>query len=241
MSYLAVFIIVGALIFAHELGHFLVARLVGLPIARFSVGMGRALWSFHIGKTEYRLSMIPFGGYVLPEITDAHSFFAQPVWKRLMFTLGGPAANFALAAIGFAIFNIAMYGLSAEAVLSAPIPQTMNATSAVLRTIPTLLSGSGEAAGLVGIVTQGGEFVGSSGLLALQFAVVMSINLAILNLLPLPPLDGGKAILCCMEWCFTGARRLHVPLNLAGLVALLGYLGYATFLDIKRLISTLPI
>jgi len=241
MSYLLVFLIVGALIFIHELGHFVVARLVGLPIERFSLGMGRALVSVRRGATEYRLSVFPFGGYVLPEVTDVNAYFAQPVWKRLAFTLGGPAANLLLAAAGFAVFNVYMYGLSFEAIVTAPIPQTMYAMKAVLRSIPALLTGSSEVSGLLGIVSQGGDFIGSDFLLGLQFAVVMSINLAILNMLPVPPLDGGKSILCMLEWCFDGARNLHVPLNLAGLVALIGYLGYATFLDLKRILTALSI
>jgi len=239
MSYLFVLIIVSLLVFVHELGHFLVARVVGLPISRFSVGMGPALWSFRSGATEYRLSWIPFGGYVLPAASDAREFFELPVAKRLLFALGGPIANLGLAALGFAAFNVAMYGWSFEAIVSAPIPQTMMAVKAVVRAVPQLFSSAHDVSGIVGVVAQGGEFVGLSGMLALQFAIVMSINLAILNMIPVPPLDGGKALLCLLETIHEGAHRLHVPLNVAGFVALMGYIGYATILDVKRLVDGL--
>ena len=53
MSYLLIFCIISLLIILHELGHFLVAKRMGIPIARFSVGLGPKVWGFKIGETEY--------------------------------------------------------------------------------------------------------------------------------------------------------------------------------------------
>ena len=128
MSYLLVVLIVSFLVFIHELGHFAVARAVGIPIRRFSVGIGPALWKIKRGETEYRVSLIPFGGYVLPVIEDARSFFAYPVSQRLLFTLGGPAANVALAMLGFAAFNVMVYGPSTARCGAGPGPGTPAAT-----------------------------------------------------------------------------------------------------------------
>ena len=62
---LLVFIFVlGVLIFVHELGHFLAAKLVGIQVLRFSIGLGKPLVSYRWGETEYALAAIPFGGYV---------------------------------------------------------------------------------------------------------------------------------------------------------------------------------
>src|SRR5262245_52150347 len=54
----------GLVIFVHELGHFAVAKWVGVLVERFSIGFGPILWSFRRGETEYAISAIPFGGYV---------------------------------------------------------------------------------------------------------------------------------------------------------------------------------
>ena len=59
----------------------------------------------------------------------------------------------------------------------------------LLNALPVALAGEGEVAGVLGVVAQGGAFIDGSAILALRFAVVMSLNLAILNLLPIPPLD----------------------------------------------------
>ena len=93
MSYLLIFCTVSLLIILHELGHFLAAKRMGIPIARFSVGLGPKVWGFKMGETEYWLSMIPCGGYVMPALEDEEAFEKIPLKSRILFALGGPAAN----------------------------------------------------------------------------------------------------------------------------------------------------
>jgi regulator of sigma E protease len=106
---LAAFVVaLGALIVFHEFGHYLVARLCGVKVLRFSLGFGRVLWSRHSGRdrTEWALSAFPFGGYVkmLDEregpvaAAELHrAFNRQSVGRRSAIVLAGPAANFLLA------------------------------------------------------------------------------------------------------------------------------------------------
>lgn len=109
MSFIAVVLVLGGLIFFHELGHFLVARLLGMGVKAFSLGFGPKLFSFTHGMTEYRLCAIPLGGYVLlagesPDNEDDAAaipekllFSARPVWQRMAVVAAGPVFNFLLA------------------------------------------------------------------------------------------------------------------------------------------------
>ncbi len=109
LFYLGAFALaLGLLIVIHEAGHFLVARLCGVKVLRFSVGFGKPLWSWRMGKdrTELAVGAFPLGGYVkmLDEregevgIGDLpRAFNRQPVWKRFAIVSAGPLANFALA------------------------------------------------------------------------------------------------------------------------------------------------
>jgi regulator of sigma E protease len=239
VSYLAVFLIVGALIFVHELGHFLAARWVGIPISRLSLGMGPALWSRRIDGTEYRISWIPLGGYVLPDITEGgRSFLEAPLRARTIFALGGSAANVLFAVVLFSIESIVTDGLSLRSAIAQPLQGVLYAILMLLSALPVAFSAQSEVAGFLGVVAQGGAFIDGNAILALRFAVVMSLNLAILNLLPIPPLDGGKCVLYALEWIYQGARRLQVPLNAAGLLLLLGFIGYTTVADLLRILQS---
>jgi regulator of sigma E protease len=108
---LAFLLALGPLIIFHELGHYWVARLCGVKVLRFSVGMGRVVWSRRFGpdQTEWAVSMLPIGGYVkMLDARDpatapvdpqdfAREFTHQSVWKRIAIVAAGPLANFILA------------------------------------------------------------------------------------------------------------------------------------------------
>lgn len=102
-------LLLGLVIFVHELGHFLMAKWRGVRVICFSMGFGPALWSFTRGETEYRLSWIPLGGYVqmagdsvgedgeLPGGPD--EFLSHPWFGRILIAAAGPAANLITATI----------------------------------------------------------------------------------------------------------------------------------------------
>jgi regulator of sigma E protease len=138
---IAFIVALGLLIVVHEYGHYLIARLCGVKVLRFSVGFGRALFVRRIGRdqTEWVVAAIPFGGYVkmLDERegpVEAHelerAFNRQSVWRRFAIVVAGPLANFLFAIAVYA--GLFMYGLpEARPVLGAPPAQSVAATAGV--------------------------------------------------------------------------------------------------------------
>ena len=110
-----------ALIFVHELGHFLVARKVGVVVEKFSLGFGPKILSFTRGDTEYLLSWIPLGGYVKMKgeevgeesADEKGSFYAAPVLDRLAIAFAGPLFNILFAiAIYYCVYLVGVPALS---------------------------------------------------------------------------------------------------------------------------------
>lgn len=113
----------GLMVFFHELGHFLVAKACSVRVLTFSIGMGRKLWRYQPGETEYTISAIPFGGYVKMAgegqgdggEQDERSFAAKGVGARALIILAGPAMNIVLALL-------IHFGLSLAVGIPAPRP-----------------------------------------------------------------------------------------------------------------------
>ena len=118
VNILAFVVVLGVLIFFHELGHFLVARLFGVGVERFSLGFGPRVVGRQVGLTDYRLSAIPLGGYVkmVGEEPDKEidpeeipfSFTHKPVSQRMAIVAAGPVFNILLAVVIFyLVFQVA--------------------------------------------------------------------------------------------------------------------------------------
>src|SRR5881398_645205 len=98
-------LVLGFLIFTHEAGHFLVAKLFRVRVLVFSFGFGRRLFGFRRGDTDYRVSLIPLGGYVrmagdTPDDNhpaDPAEFLSKPKWQRFLILFAGPAMNLVIA------------------------------------------------------------------------------------------------------------------------------------------------
>ncbi|SFV80321.1 Membrane-associated zinc metalloprotease [hydrothermal vent metagenome] len=112
---------IGILVTVHEFGHFWVAKKLGIKVLRFSIGFGKVLKSWKRGETEYTLCALPFGGFVKMldenegevDAKEKHrAFNTQNVYKRIAVVIAGPAANFILAIILYAIiFIIGTHGI----------------------------------------------------------------------------------------------------------------------------------
>jgi len=110
-------VVLGILILVHEFGHFLVARLAGVGVERFSIGFGPVLWRLRGKETEYCLSAFPLGGYVkmmgddenpleggkTGVVDPAKAFNSKPLFARFLIVLAGPAMNGVLAVVIFAV------------------------------------------------------------------------------------------------------------------------------------------
>ena len=111
-------VLLGILIFVHEFGHFLFAKLLGVKVLKFSLGFGPKLLGRKFGDTEYLISAVPLGGYVkmlgqsdnpqeeeeeVPEEEKVRAYNFQPIWKRFLIVFSGPFFNLIFAAFIFVL------------------------------------------------------------------------------------------------------------------------------------------
>ncbi len=109
-------IVLGILVFVHELGHFLLAKKLGIGVLTFSLGFGPKLIGRKFGETQYQISVFPLGGFVklvgenpeeeVKEEDRCRSFSFAPIWKRALIIGSGPFFNFFLAILIFSLINI---------------------------------------------------------------------------------------------------------------------------------------
>lgn len=115
---LAFILLIGPLIFIHELGHLLAAKLVDVKVGRFSIGFGPPLLRWRMGETEYCLAPIPLGGYVtllgqhpheeIPEADRDRALGNKPLWARYLVLAAGPLANLVVPLVFFFFYFLSV-------------------------------------------------------------------------------------------------------------------------------------
>ncbi len=116
----SIVLLLGGLIFVHELGHFIAAKLLGVKVVKFSIGFGPRLLGFRRGETEYVVALLPLGGFVkmagdepgaevAPE-DRGRGFLEAPPWKRFVIAFAGPAANLAFPVVIYFALALAQNG-----------------------------------------------------------------------------------------------------------------------------------
>jgi len=140
MTVISAVILLGVLIFIHELGHFLVAKLMNVKVLRFSLGFGPRVVGRKLGETEYMISAVPLGGYVkmlgeepgeeLKDDEKARAFHHQTLWKRTLIVLAGP------------VFNILLTYAIYTGVLAFHLPVTIPNLDSLMPVIDEVVDGS---------------------------------------------------------------------------------------------------
>ena len=102
----AFIVLIGVMVIVHELGHFIVAKLCRVRVEAFSLGFGPRLFGVKYGGTDYKVCLLPLGGFVkmtgenpmeTEPVNDPGAFTSHPRWQRMLIGVAGPAANFVLA------------------------------------------------------------------------------------------------------------------------------------------------
>src|SRR6201996_1200185 len=113
VAIVAFIVLIGVMVVVHEFGHFAVAKLCGVRVESFSVGFGPRLFGIKRGDTDYKVCLLPLGGYVKmtgetpgedQQLDDPGAFSAHPRWQRMLIGLAGPFANFVLAFVLMIIY-----------------------------------------------------------------------------------------------------------------------------------------
>ncbi len=154
-SMLAAVLVLAVVILIHELGHFLVAKWCDVEIRTFSMGFGPTVWSRKSGDTDYRVALIPFGGYVRmagseedgsdPEDAPsdpARGFTAKPLSQRAAVVLAGPLVNIVFAVVLLTVSAL-LYGI--------PVASDSNILAGVGAETPAAAAGLGEGDRIVSI------------------------------------------------------------------------------------------
>ena len=319
------------LIFPHELGHFIVAKAVGVKVNEFAFGMGPALFQRERGETLYSIRLIPIGGYCAmegenEESDNPRSFNNKPGWAKISILAAGAAMNVLIAVLALTIVAgvvgsatttidavdeggpaytagmesgdkivrindtaIEDWNQVGDAISETPekvtltvmrdgrevtmdavpnqaedgryvigitakvshnpatalingVKSTWNMTILMFQSLYMLISGdvpASDIAGPVGIVSMAGDTASYGWYYFVSLIALMSINLAILNLLPLPALDGGRILFVFIRK-ITGkmiSDDLEGKIHGIGMLLLFALMIFATWNDIVRLFT----
>ena len=250
ISAIKIIFLLGFLIFIHEGGHCIVAKLCKVKVNEFAIGFGPTIWSKQIKETKYAVRIIPLGGFCSMEgETEASendgSFSKASIPRRIAIVAAGALVNI--------IFGLIVYFTLMSTIVQFINPQEdtiknriyfgLNSTKefslALGDSIKQLFTGKvglDQMTGPVGISEAVAKTTGISEYIYLL--AVISLSLGITNLLPIPALDGGKILILLIE----AIRRkplkeeMEIKIQLMGFSLLIALSLYVTYKDVLRIL-----
>jgi regulator of sigma E protease len=155
VSILSAVVVLGILIFVHELGHFIFAKLFGVGVEKFSLGFGPKVIGRKMGETEYLISAFPLGGYVKmvgegeelaqDAVEDPRSFAAKPPLQRIAIVLAGPVFNLLFAVVVF--IAVYMIGVPVQTARIGEVVEDKPAARAGLKANDLITAANGKPVG----------------------------------------------------------------------------------------------
>lgn len=242
--------LLGFLIFIHEGGHFLVAKLCKVKVKEFAIGFGKTIWQKQGKETKYAIRMIPLGGFCAMEGEDEESneegsFSKASVGKRIAIVAAGAAVNILF---GIIVYFILMSTVGLQFVDPAKdtilnriyygAKGTGEFILTIFESIKVLFTGGLATDQMVGIVGISEVVVTTSGIANyIYLMAVISVSLGVTNLLPIPALDGGKILILIIE-IFRGKPmklETEAKIQLIGFSILIAISIMVTYNDIVRI------
>ena len=229
-------ILLGILVLIHEGGHFIVAKLCKIKVNEFSIGFGKTLWNKQGKETVYSLRLIPLGGYVNLEGEEEHSdkegsFSNASISKKILIIIAGAFVNIIFGLVVYFLLVLYHYGFNVA------IASTANFIGALFTSIKTLFTGGttiNDLTGPVGIASIVSQTSGITDFV--YFMSVISLSLGITNLLPIPPLDGGKLLIYIIEWIKRKPLKEETSLKIqtVGFAFIMGLSIFVLYNDIMK-------
>ena len=239
ISAIKIIFLLGFLIFIHEGGHFLVAKLCKVKVNQFAIGFGPEIISKQGKETKYALRLIPLGGFVSMEgeveaSEDKGAFNKASIPKRIAIVAAGGLVNIVF---GLMVYFILIIFLSGD--FKAALDATLNFLSALIESIKMIFTGGVGVNDLTGPVGISQLVSGTSGIVEyLYMLALISASLGITNLLPIPALDGGKILILLIEAIRRKPLKENTELGiqLLGFILLISLSIFVTYNDIVRIL-----
>lgn len=239
ISALKIIFLLGFLIFIHEGGHFIVAKLCKVRVNEFAIGFGPTIWKKQIKETKYALRLIPLGGFVNmegeTEASDKEDAFNNvSISKRMAIVAAGATVNIIFGIIAFFILISVSYGD-----IAIGVKETGTFLISIINSLKMLFLGKVGINDLTGPVGISKVVTQTAGIAQYVYILsVVSVSLGVTNLLPIPALDGGKIVLLIIEAIRKKPLKQEVEaqIQLVGFSFLIALSIYVTYNDVIRII-----
>ena len=230
--------LLGFLIFIHEGGHFLIAKLCKVKVNEFAIGFGPIIWKKEGKETKYALRLIPLGGFVSMEGEDEESenersFSKASIPKRIAIVAAGAIVNI--------LFGLVAYFILVEVVYKDVIiafQATEGMVSSIFESLKMLFTGNIGIKDLSGPIGISNAVSNTTTLSNYIYIIsVISVSLGVTNLLPIPALDGGKILLLIIEAIRRKPlkKETEIQIQLIGFSVLIALSLIVTYNDIIRI------